>query len=118
MCVQREHDVVEESYLLLCSDVSFLLRGAPHARHLDVAFQLREGQTQVQTLDGDQGASFQRSCNWAHLHRKHKEVRMIGDYKCTLQGCCCCFKISDVMFVQRSGLKKNATLSFLNRYFI
>lgn len=69
----------EESLLLFCSDVSLLLWGALHTRHLHVALQLREGQTQVQSLDGDQCAPFKRSCNWAHLHRKKVIVRWRKD---------------------------------------
>ncbi len=64
----------EESLLLFCSNVSLLLWGTLHTRHLHVALQLREGQTQVQALDGDQCAPLQRSCHWAHLQRKEEIV--------------------------------------------
>lgn len=73
------------SVLLFCSDVSLLLRGALHSCYLHIRLQLREGQTQVQALNGDQCAPLERSCHWAHLYRETKEliVRWCG-ISCTV----------------------------------
>lgn len=71
-CMSGQEEGREESLLLFCSDVSLLLWRALHTRHLHIALQLGEGQTQVQALDGDQRAPLHWSCHRGHLHRKEK----------------------------------------------
>lgn len=75
-CMSGQGEGREESVLLFCSDVSLLLWRALHARHLHIALQLREGQTQVQALDGDQRAPLHWSCHRGHLHRKEEIMMM------------------------------------------
>lgn len=75
-CMSGQGEGREESLLLFCSDVSFLLWRALHTRHLHIALQLGEGQTQVQALDGDQRAPLHWSCHRCHLHRKEKIMMM------------------------------------------
>lgn len=65
---------MQGEHLLFCSDVPVLLWDAVHACHLHVTLQLREGQTEVQTLDGDQCAALMRSSHRVHLRNKHQDL--------------------------------------------